>query len=140
MAGRLLEKPGSVLDGASLWIGRSINEPRHAREADGARAHGAGLKCHIERGADQPFIAQTLGPIAQRQHLGMSGGIPQFDDTIAGARQYAAIRRYQDGANGHLAASGGFPGFGKRELLIIGGLLFHPREDNQTHEVRQSTY
>jgi hypothetical protein len=42
------EQVHDAATGATLWIGRAIDDPRDARMHDGPRAHGAGLKRHVE--------------------------------------------------------------------------------------------
>src|SRR3954470_810513 len=60
MAGRLVEEPDSVLDGASLGVmGREIDPP-DASERDRGRAHGAGFEGHIEVAARQALIVKRL--------------------------------------------------------------------------------
>ncbi len=91
MAGGLFEEARAVQHRAALGIAGREYQPRHPRHRHGAGAHGAGLQADIERRADQPFIVQRQRARPHHQHLGMGGGVFQFQDAVAVPRQQGAI-------------------------------------------------
>jgi 23S rRNA pseudouridine2605 synthase len=128
MAGRLFEETRAMLDRASLGVGGRVDEPPHPCQADGARAHGAGLERHIKRGAVEPFIAKPAGAGAQGQHFRMGRGIAELHNAVAGAGQHVAVGGDENGAHGHFAALGRLFGLLERQAQIGGILLFHRRK------------
>ncbi len=78
---------------AAFGIGRTINQARDARMADGPGAHGAGLQRHIEPHPAKPIIAQRPPPGAQRQNFRMRGWIVRSDGGIAPFPHYALALR-----------------------------------------------
>ena len=67
MAGGLREEAAAVLDGPHLLVARGKIEPPDAGEGDGARAHGARFKRHMEIAVDEPLGAQACAACADRQ-------------------------------------------------------------------------
>ena len=61
MAGRALEKAGSVNDGTAFGIVRAKDQASDAGMADGTRTHGAGLKRDNECQTGQPIVSDLLG-------------------------------------------------------------------------------
>ena len=72
---RLAEDVEHAARGARLRIGRSVDDARHSSEHDRARAHRARLQGHIEDRVGNAPAADPLRGLAQRQHLGMGGGV-----------------------------------------------------------------
>ena len=111
MAGRLREKPATVFDGSHLLVGCGKIQPPEARKRNRPGAHGAGLQRHIDIAVNQPLGVQQRGGGADRQHLGMGGGVFQFQRAIAGAGEDASCLVSDDSTDRHLAPGGGGLGF-----------------------------
>ena len=79
---RVVEEPVEGVDGAGLGIGGAVHHPRHARVERGAAAHRARLDGGVERGAGQPIISPGLRGRAQREDLGMRGGVTESDGRV----------------------------------------------------------
>ncbi len=110
MAGGLREKAGSMLHRAALRIPGAEVQPPDAREGDRPRAHGAGLQRHVEIAAHQPLRADGLRSGANRQHLGVGGGVAILNGAVARSGQHGPFQRHH-GADGRFAARGGRPRF-----------------------------
>src|SRR6185503_1790492 len=83
MAGRLVEDARTVLDAAALGIGGPPVEPADAGEGNRLGAHRAGLQRNIEIAIDQARRAELRRRRADRQHLGMGGGIAHLLGAVA---------------------------------------------------------
>ncbi len=84
MAGGLREKTRTVLHCAAFRIPGAEVKPADARERDRARAHGAGLQRHVQVAAHKPLRTNGLRSGANRQHLGVGGGVAILDGAVAG--------------------------------------------------------
>src|SRR5690606_9304466 len=93
VAGRGRIEAHAILDRAALRIRRAVIQAADAGKADGGGAHGAGLERDMQAGAGQPLAADPAACLANRQHLGMGGGVVEFACPVAGARQHLAIQQ-----------------------------------------------
>ncbi len=88
--------------GACLWVASAEDDRGDASEDDRARAHGAWLERHVEGRVRQPPAAERLGGAADREDLGMRGGVAAQLALVAGCREKLAIAG-DDGADRHIA-------------------------------------
>ena len=72
---RLAEHVEHAAGGAGLRVGRAVDDARHPRPHDRARAHRAGLDRHVQDGVGDPPAAELRAGLAQRQHLGVRGRV-----------------------------------------------------------------
>jgi len=93
MAGGLLEKFGSVEDGAALGIFCCKHHLGDAGHGDSTGAHRAGLQRDIKPCPRQPLIANFDGGGADDLHLGMSGGVFARDNPVTIAGEDIALSR-----------------------------------------------
>ena len=87
-------------DGAALGVFRREHQPRHPRQRNRARAHGARLQRDEQAGARKPFIAELFRARPQHQHFGMGGGVLALQDAVAVAGQKRAIAPKQTAPTG----------------------------------------
>ena len=113
MAGVQSEEPGPMLDRPHLLVASRKIKPADAGEGDGARAHGAGLQRHMQIAAGEPFVPENFRCLPDYQHLGMGGGILQFQCAVSSPGDDVPGGISHDRTNRYLAPSGG--GFGLRE-------------------------
>ena len=108
MAGGLVEHPGAVHHRSALGVVRTEDQAPDPRMADGAGAHGAGLQRHRQAKAGQPIIAQLRGGGAEREDLGMGGGIVRGDRLVRRDRDHlAGLRIEHHRAHRSFAGGGG---------------------------------
>ena len=70
----------------------AVDHARHAREHDRARAHRARLERHVEHAVEHPPRAELRGGLAQRQDLGVRGGVlAQLALVVAGPDDLAVL-------------------------------------------------
>ena len=89
----LAEDARPVLDPAALGIAGAEVEAADAGERDGRRAHRAGLQRDVEVGARQPLGLHRRAGRADRQHLGVRGGIVELACAVAGSCEDSCRRR-----------------------------------------------
>ena len=129
VAGRRGKEPHAGLHRAALGVGCAVIEPADPRERDRARAHGAGLQRHIEVAVDQPLAADVLGGLAERQDLGMGGGIAVGQGPVAGGGDDLVIAD-DHAADRNFARFSGIFGRFQRQIHERGGVhaSYHPEE------------
>ncbi len=96
MAGRLLEKPHTVLDGTALGVACPVNETSNPGMGDGARAHGARLQRDEEFQSCKAIIAPDLGRRSEREDFRMPGRITQTNGSIMRTRDDLVARWIDD--------------------------------------------
>src|SRR5215472_5609654 len=106
MGRRQLEETGAVLDGAAFRIVGAEIEAAQPREGNRRSTHRARFERDVKVASVEVFGAEPGGARAQRQHLGMRGGIAVGLDPVAGGGQDTAPGIDQHGANRHLAECG----------------------------------
>ena len=89
---------------AGLRVVRAEEHAADARVDDGAGAHGARLKRHIEVAVNQPFRSDLASRFAQRKNFGMGGGIKIAQSAVAGGCEHDTVF-HDDGPHRHLAQS-----------------------------------
>ena len=122
----LFEYARAVLHATALRVIGTEDKAAQTGESDGLRAHGAGFERYVETGVLQPFGAEPLRGIADRQQFGMRGRIVQPFDQVVRPRQNPPVRIRQHRADRHLAGCGRSLGLGQGQLHEIGfpGFLF----------------
>src|SRR5829696_2481987 len=75
VAGRARVDARAVVDAAALGVGGAVVEAAEAGEAERVGAHRAGLEGDVEVAAGQAGGAEAGGGGAQREELGVGGGI-----------------------------------------------------------------
>jgi hypothetical protein len=112
------------LHGAAFGVFRAVNQTGETGLNHGAGAHGAGLDGDVERGAGQTIVADPLRRFAQRNYLGMRGGIAIADSAVSGARDDLIVQHYHR-ADWDFSAFGGCASFLQRCLhelhVMVGG-------------------
>ena len=98
--------------GTGLVVPRAQDHPGHAGQDDPARAHRAGLEGHHQRAAVQPPRAQGPGGLAQRQDLGVGGGVAVGLPAVAAPADHRPVRADVDGADRHVLRPERRPGLG----------------------------
>ncbi len=116
------EEAGAVFDRPHLLIRRREVNPSEAGEGNGPRAHGARLQRHMEIAGCEPFGAQYMCGLADRQHLGMGGGVFQFERAVASPGDNLAREIGDDGTHRNLTP--GRCGFSFGESDLHGGWQF----------------
>ena len=86
VAGGLFVEFSAMQNPAAFFIKSAEDKPSDPREADGRRAHRAGLQRHVQIIFRDALCVRLLANLADDQHLGMGRGIAQFDGAIAGPR------------------------------------------------------
>ena len=86
-----------------LGIPRTEHDSSNMRLQTRAGAHRARLQRDPQLAFAQPLAAQHPRRFANRQHLGMGGGIIAADGRIAATGKDAATRSHYQRAHGHLA-------------------------------------
>ncbi len=104
-------------DTAGFGIGRRVVQPADTGGGNGGGAHRAGFQRHI-----QIMSAQTFGPcdaarLADRQNLGMGGGVVQFACAVSGSGNDGAAAN-DDRTHRHLAPQGGGAGLIQRKIHV----------------------
>jgi hypothetical protein len=89
--GRLGEDVEDAAGGPRLRVGGAEDDRGDAGEDDRPGAHHAGLERHVEGGAGQPPAAQRLGGGADREDLGVGGGIAAQLPLVAGGGERHAV-------------------------------------------------
>ncbi|KAI1692428.1 ribosomal l28 family domain-containing protein [Ditylenchus destructor] len=102
MAGRLGKEARAMLDRAALGIAGPVIEPGDTGMGDGARAHGARLQRDPQVAILQPVAAKRFRRRANRQHLGMRGGVMQGSRSVGRDRDHR-LAPHHHRAPGHLA-------------------------------------
>ncbi len=97
------EHPRTCGDATRFGIGRAVVQARHPCGGNGACAHGTGLKRDVKRVTDQPFGPDSVASSADRQHLGVGGGIVQFACPVACNRDHRARWCDNNGTHRHFA-------------------------------------
>ena len=82
------------------------------------RAHGAGLERHVEVVAREAFGAQAPARLADREHLGVRGGVGELARAVAGGGDDKTVGGDDDGADRHLAAAARGCRLGERAIHV----------------------
>ena len=104
--------------GAHRLIARAVENARNTGVNDRARAHGAGLKRHIERAAVEPPRLQRFVCLRDGLHLCVRRSALLFLAPVAAAADDLTVLD-DDAADGHLALRCGFPRKKKRFTHIV---------------------
>jgi len=111
VTGRLCEDAGSVIHAPALLVGCAVIEASEPRKRDRPRTHRARLQRHIEIAARQPFRSQRRAGLPDREKLGVSRRVFQFEGPVPRPRDNPPLPIRDDRADRHLAARGGRFGF-----------------------------
>src|SRR4051812_14101656 len=98
---RLGQHVEDAAGGAGLGVGAAVDDTRHAREDDRARAHRAGLERDVQGAVENPPGAERAGRLAQGDGLGVGGRVlAQLALVVPGADDLAGA--HDDGADRHV--------------------------------------
>ncbi len=118
VTGRLREYARAMFDAAALGIAGPKVKPPHARERDSRRAHGTGLKRHIEIAARKPLLTKGRAGRPDRDNFGVRGWVGQFTRAVTSFGEDFAIRPNNDRANRHFAARCGGKSLRQRHVHV----------------------
>ena len=104
MASGLREKPGPVFHGSHFFIRRRKVKPAQARKRNGTSTHGTGFERYMEIAIHKALGVQFARGLADRQKLGMGGGVFQFQRAVTGLCYYGARLIRHHGTHRHFAA------------------------------------
>jgi len=102
---------------AGLRIGRAVHETRDACVHESAAAHQARFDGGVDAGALQAVVARLARGGAQRQDLGVRGGIVKRDRRVVGPRDDHPVEDHHR-ADRHLAGIGGPAGLHERKVHV----------------------
>ncbi len=91
MAGRLGEKPMAMINRATFFIGCAVIKPPNSGKGNGARAHRAGLECHMQIAANEPFGADFFSGLPDDKNFCMSCRIMVDNGAVTGNGENFAI-------------------------------------------------
>jgi len=91
VTGGLLEEARAMQDGAALRVFCRKHHPGDAGHGNGACAHDTRLQRDVQRGPDQPLIAEQSRSSPDHLHLGMSRRVPFFQNPIAVAGKHGSL-------------------------------------------------
>ena len=91
---RLGEQVDHAPDRAALRVRGAVDEARDASEGDRPGAHRAGLERHVDRGLEQAPAAEPFGGLAQREHLGVRGGVAAELPLVARLAEHLVAARH----------------------------------------------
>src|SRR5918999_2009074 len=100
-------------DRSRLGVDRAVDDPLHARQYGGARAHGARFEGDDQGAAGQPPGAEMGRRRADREDLGVCRGVAGLFAPVVGGGDDLADGVDDDGADGNVVARGA--GLGQRE-------------------------
>jgi hypothetical protein len=83
-------------------VPRAEHHAVDAREHERPRAHRARLERDVERAAVEAPAAERGGGGAQREHLGVGGGVLVAHGAVGGGRDHR-VAAHDDRADGHVA-------------------------------------
>jgi hypothetical protein len=112
VAGRLREKPGTMIDRAAFGIARGKVEPAHTGEGNRGGAHRAGLERHVKVAAGQPLRSKFGAGQTNRQDFRMRRRVETPKSLVAGARENFPIA-HDNGSDRHLLTIKSRPRFKK---------------------------
>ena len=92
--------------GAGLGVGATVDDERQPGLDDGPGTHGAGFQRDVEETVFEAPGSERLGRLGDGNHLGVSGGVAQLLALVVGTGDDAALRRDDDGTDGHLILVG----------------------------------
>ena len=115
MAGRLVIKPRTVFDTATLGVRRCIIETPDTRERDRPPAHRAGLERDVEICAADTLGALGHAGFTNSEYFRMGRGIVQLPRAVSSASNHLPVEQDRR-ANRHFAARAGSFGFGEGDI------------------------
>jgi hypothetical protein len=110
------------MDRSGLGVVRAVYQAADAGVNERARAHGARFNCSKEVAVAEAVVTEVLTSFAERDDLGVGGGVVVGEVAIPSAAD-DAIAMNDDGSDGHLArverALGGAQGFLHPEFVGV---------------------
>ena len=92
-------------------VGRAEDKTGHPGMHERSRAHGAGFERHHQNTVIEAIIAESFSRLAQRQNLGVRGGIMPRQRHVVGARQKMPVGMHDKSAHGDFSLIRGKGGF-----------------------------
>src|SRR5919109_532694 len=115
---RLAQHVEHAAGGASLRVGSAVDDARHARPNDRARAHCAGLDRHVQHRIGDSPAAELGTRLAQHQHLRVCGGVGTKLALIAGGRKNLSISN-EHRSDRHVALLACALGLAQRQAHVV---------------------
>ena len=136
IAQHVVERAG----GAGLLVPRAEHDGGDACREDRARAHDARLERDDERAVGESPVAGGLGRGAQREHLGVRGGVARELALVASRGDDSARAIDDDRADRHVARGGRLHRLGEREAhpLTVHRKLHAPLPSRDTRKLDSS--